>query len=111
MTALTYPLSAVLAVTAVLVFAASVRRLLGLYFAPFRTLVAGLIAFFLTAPIVNSIGGDTVREGRAILPGLWFVMLGIACALLVGMIFLVVAEALVPSGTLPGPLYLVRGIR
>jgi ubiquinone biosynthesis protein len=109
--ALTFPLSAVLTVVTVLVFAASVRRLLGLHFSALRTLVAGLIAFFLAIPIVDAIGGDTIARNSPVLPGLWFVMLGIACALLVGMVFLVVAEALVPSGTLPGPLYLVRGIR
>jgi len=111
MTALTYPLSAVLTVVMVLVFAASVRRLLGLYFSPLRTLIAGLLAFFLATPIIDSISGDTVGTDQPVLPGLWFVMLGIACALLVGMVFLVLAEALVPSGTLPGPLYLVRGLR
>jgi len=109
--ALTYPLSAVLTVVMVLVFAASVRRLLGLYFSPLRTLIAGLLAFFLATPIIDSISGDTVGNDQPVLPGLWFVMLGIACALLVGMVFLVLAEALVPSGTLPGPLYLVRGLR
>jgi len=109
--ALTYPLSAVLTVVMVLVFAASVRRLLGLYFSPLRTLIAGLLAFFLATPIIDSISGDTVGVDQPVLPGLWFVMLGIACALLVGMVFLVLAEALVPSGTLPGPLYLVRGLR
>jgi len=62
-------------------------------------------------PIIDSISGDTVGVDQPVLPGLWFVMLGIACALLVGMVFLVLAEALVPSGTLPGPLYLVRGLR
>ena len=111
MSALTYPLSAVLTVVMVLVFAASVRRLLGLYFSPLRTLIAGLLSFFLATPIIDSISGDTVGNDQPVLPGLWFVMLGIACALLVGMVFLVLAEALVPSGTLPGPLYLVRGLR
>ncbi|HZE48443.1 MAG TPA: AarF/UbiB family protein, partial [Jatrophihabitantaceae bacterium] len=76
-----------------------------------RTLIAGLLAFFLATPIIDSISGDTVGVDQPVLPGLWFVMLGIACALLVGMVFLVLAEALVPSGTLPGPLYLVRGLR
>src|SRR5260370_36657623 len=32
-------------------------------------------------------------------------------AMLVGMIFLVMSEALVPSGSLPGPLYVLRGAR
>ena len=38
-------------------------------------------------------------------------LLGVIIALLVGMVFLVVAEALVPSGSLPGPLYVLRGLR
>ncbi|HEY3715988.1 MAG TPA: hypothetical protein VGL39_15790 [Jatrophihabitantaceae bacterium] len=56
MTALTYPLSAVLTVVMVLVFAASVRRLLGLYFSPLRTLIAGLLAFFLPAGDIRDPG-------------------------------------------------------
>ena len=43
------------------------------------------------------------------LPALWFVILGVVIAMLVGMIFLVISEALVPSGSLPGPLYVLRG--
>jgi hypothetical protein len=38
-------------------------------------------------------------------------MLGAAVSLLVGMLVLVIAEVLVPSGTLPGPLYLIRAVR
>ena len=36
------------------------------------------------------------------LPALWFVILGVVIALLAGMVFLVIAEALVPSGSCPG---------
>ena len=43
-------------------------------------------------------------------PALWFVILGAVIALLAGMVFLVIAEALVPSGSVPGPVY-VRGPR
>jgi ubiquinone biosynthesis protein len=46
----------------------------------------------------------------AVLPALWFVILGVAIALLVGML-VVIFEALVPSGTMPGPLYPIRGLR
>ncbi|HEY2239201.1 MAG TPA: AarF/UbiB family protein [Streptosporangiaceae bacterium] len=95
----------------VLVFAFGVRRLLGLSLAPLRTLLAGLIAFFSAQPIVGAIGGPSVASGAPVLPGLWFVLLGVVIALLVGMIFLVVSEALVPSGSLPGPVYLVRALR
>ena len=38
-------------------------------------------------------------------------ILGLAIALLLGMLVLVICEALVPSGTMPGPLYLIRGLR
>ncbi|HEX4255634.1 MAG TPA: AarF/UbiB family protein [Streptosporangiaceae bacterium] len=95
----------------ILVFAFGVRRLLGLSLAPLRTLLAGLIAFFSAQPIVGAIGGPSVGSGAPVLPGLWFVLLGVVIALLVGMIFLVVSEALVPSGSLPGPVYLVRALR
>jgi ubiquinone biosynthesis protein len=41
----------------------------------------------------------------------WFLILAGACALVVAMVFLVVAEALVPSGSVPGPLELRRMLR
>jgi ubiquinone biosynthesis protein len=108
---LNYPLVALGVVVTVLVFAFGVRRLLGLPLAPLRTLLAGLIAFFTAQPIITAIGGPSVRRDAPTLPGLWFVLLGVVIALLVGMIFLVVSEALVPSGSLPGPVYLVRSLR
>jgi ubiquinone biosynthesis protein len=110
-TALTVP--AVVAFTAltVLLFAVGARRLLGLPFSLVRTLIAGVLAFLLASPIITAIGGSTVTDAASVLPGLWFVVLGVALALLVGMVFLVVAEAFVPSGSLPGPVYLVRSIR
>lgn len=40
-----------------------------------------------------------------------FAVLGNACAVLAAMVFLVLAEALVPNGSLPGPLYVARGMR
>ncbi len=100
----------------VLLFAAFVRRLLGTRFSLVRTVLAGLIAFLLATPIVNAVGGRAIRvdNGRApehAFPGLWFVLLGVGCALLVGMVFLVLAEAIVPSGTLPGPVYIARSLR
>jgi ubiquinone biosynthesis protein len=38
-------------------------------------------------------------------------ILGVVIALLVGMVFLVIAEALVPSGSVPGPVYVLRATR
>jgi ubiquinone biosynthesis protein len=114
MTLLAIPVVGVFTALTVLVFAVGARRLLGLRFSLVRTLVAGLIAFLLAQPIVKAIGGTAVtgKPNHAyVLPGLWFLLLGAVIALVVGMVFLVVAEALVPSGSLPGPLYVVRGSR
>lgn len=111
MTALTVPVVVAFTAITVVVFALGARRLLGLPFSLTRTLIAGVIAFVLTGPIVTAIGGTTVTRGESVLPGLWFVLLGVAIALLVGMVFLVVAEAFVPSGSLAGPVYLIRSLR
>ena len=67
------------------------------------------IAYLLVSP--NAIAGSAGTKRPSILPLLWFVILGVAIALLVGMAFLVVAETFVPSGSLPGPVYLARGLR
>lgn len=111
MTVLTVPLVAFFTALTVLVYAFAARRLLGLPFSLIRTLIAGLIAFLVAQPIIVAVGGSTVTGRGNALPGLWFVLLGAAIALLVGMVFLVVAEALLPTGSLPGPLFLVRGLR
>ena len=111
MTVLNYPLAAIATALTVLLFAFVVRRLLGLPLSALRTLLAGLIAFFCASPIILALGGSSVSRTRTTLPGLLFVLLGVIIALLVGMIFLVVSEALVPSGSLPGPLYVLRSLR
>ncbi len=111
MTALNFPLVALATALTVAVFAFGVRRLIGLPLSTFRTLLAGLIAFFAASPIITAISGPTVTGHQGVLPELWFVILGVVIALLVGMIFLVISEALVPSGSLPGPLYVLRGLR
>ena len=111
MTVLNYPLAASATALTVLLFAFGVRRLLGLPLSALRTLLAGLIAFFCASPIILALGGSSVSRTRTTLPGLLFVLLGVLIALLVGMVFLVVSEALVPSGSLPGPLYVLRSLR
>ena len=111
MNILNFPLAALATALTVLLFAFGVRRLLGLPLSPLRTLLAGLIAFFSASPIILALGGSSVSRSRTTLAGLLFVLLGVIIALLVGMVFLVVAEALVPSGSLPGPFYVVRAAR
>ena len=111
MNILNFPLAAVATALTVLLFAFGVRRLLGLPLSALRTLLAGIIAFFCASPIILALGGSSVSRSRTTLPGLLFVLLGVVIALLVGMVFLVVSEALVPSGSLPGPVYVLRALR
>ena len=112
MTALDLPLLAVGTILTVLLFAFGVRRLLGLRLSTLRTLAAGLIAFAVASPIITTIGRSAVTTRKpAAFPAVLFVILGVAIALLVGMVVLVIAEALVPSGSVPGPVYMLRGLR
>jgi ubiquinone biosynthesis protein len=113
MTALTVPFVVVGVAVTVPVFAFGVRRLLGLRVSPLRWVIGGIVALAFASPIITAIGGSIVkRNGRwPFLPAVWFVILGVAIALLLGMLVLVIFEALVPSGTMPGPLYLIRGLR
>lgn len=112
MNVLSIPLFAFFTVLSVLIMGAGLRRLLGMRLSPLRTVLAALIVVFSAAPIITAIAGSSLSSKHpGILPGLWFVFLGVVIAMLVGMIFLVIAEALVPSGSLPGPLYVLRGTR
>lgn len=112
MTVLSIPLFAFFTVLQVLILGAGLRRLLGLRLSPARTVIAALIVVFSASPIIQAIAGPLVSpEHPSVLPGLWFVFLGVVIAMLVGMIFLVIAEALVPTGSLPGPLYVLQGTR
>jgi ubiquinone biosynthesis protein len=91
-------------------FALLSRRLLGLRFGLVRLLLAGLVGFAVAGPIARSLAGAVPADGAVATP-LWLLILAGACALVVAMVFLVVAEALVPSGSLPGPLELRRVLR
>ena len=112
MNVLGIPLFGFFTVLTVLFLAVAMRRLMGMTLSPLRTLVAALIAFFAASPIITAMAGATVSSKHpGILPGLWFVFLGVVIAVLVGMLFLVISETLVPSGSLPGPLHVMRGTR
>ena len=93
------------------VYAIGVRRLLGLSLSVPRAVLAGAVALAVGSPIITAVASSARERPQHLLPGLWFVILGAAIALLVGMFVLVALEALLPSGQLPGPLYLVRSLR
>ena len=98
---------AVLAASMVLVagLAWASRRLLGLPVGALRALIAGLLGFA-AAEILG-------RSLRAAQPGhlAAFITVVLGVPLIVAMIFLVAAEALVPSGTGPQPVEVVLGAR
>jgi ubiquinone biosynthesis protein len=92
-----------MALVAALAWAA--RRLLGLSVGVLRALMAGLLGFA-TAVLLG-------RALRAAQPGheVAFLSVALGVPLIVAMIFLVAAEALVPTGTGPGPVEVIRGTR
>ena len=81
------------------------RRLLGLPVGALRALIAGLLGF----AAAYFLG----RALQAAQPGhlAAFITVALGVPLVVAMIFLVVAEALVPSGMVPQPLEVIRGTR
>src|SRR5215472_7756465 len=79
------------------------RRLIGLPVAAPRALVAGLLGF-----AVALLVGKWLRAAQ---PGhtAAFITVVLGVPLVVAMIFIVVAEMLVPSGAIPGPVEVIRG--
>src|SRR5215467_2360903 len=97
----------VLATSAAIVagLAWAARRLLGLPVGALRALIAGLLGF-----VAAYLLGKSLHAAQ---PGhqLAFVGVAIGVPLIVAMVFIVAAEALVPSGMLPQPLEVIRGTR
>jgi ubiquinone biosynthesis protein len=81
------------------------RRLLGLPVGALRALIAGLLGFATAEILVRTL--QPVQSGHV--AAFLTVVLGVP--LIVAMIFIVAAEALVPSGTVPQPVDAVLGAR
>jgi ubiquinone biosynthesis protein len=81
------------------------RQLLGLPVGTLRALIAGLLGFAAAYLLGRSL--QAAQPGHTV--AFFTVVLGVP--LIVAMIFIVAAEALVPSGTGPGPVEVVRGVR
>lgn len=86
------------------------RRLLGMRFGLVRTVAAGIVGYAISTPIANALAGQFRRIANPWVP-VWFLVLLVACIAVLAMIILVVAEVLVPTGSVPGPLELARGLR
>ena len=81
------------------------RRLLGLPVGALRALIAGLLGFAAAEVLARTL--QPVQSGNV--AAFLTVVLGVP--LIVAMIFIVAAEALVPSGTVPQPVEVVIGAR
>ncbi|WP_327103550.1 ABC1 kinase family protein [Nonomuraea glycinis] len=98
----------------IVALATAARRLLGVRFGAIRTFLAALLAFVLAGPLLSPILGSLNGTGVAGDPGIgpvWVLFLVAMCVVLIPMVILVLAEALVPPGSIPGPLEFFRSLR
>ncbi|MEY9932024.1 ubiquinone biosynthesis protein [Catenulispora sp. GP43] len=106
------PLFVLTAAVAVVVLASIVRRLLGVRFSATRLVLAAAISWGMSAPIMTAMLGPKLPDGTLADAGKpLLLVLAMLVILLPSMVFLVVAEALAPSGSLPTPLEWIRGLR
>ncbi|GAA1969909.1 ABC1 kinase family protein [Catenulispora subtropica] len=106
------PLFVLSTVVSVAILASIMRRLLGVHFSFTRLVIAACIAWGASTPIMLAVLGPRQPDGTlrdAGKPAL--LVLALLIMLLPSMVFLVVAEALAPSGSLPTPLEWIRGLR
>ncbi|MBA2444303.1 MAG: AarF/ABC1/UbiB kinase family protein, partial [Nocardioidaceae bacterium] len=98
-----------LTILTVLAFGAAIRRLLGVRVGLIRTLLAAVLALLITEPLLEAMlpDGSEVPLGTALLFG----ALAICGASVIAMVCLVIAEVIVPDGSLPGPVELWRSWR
>ncbi|MEU4512864.1 AarF/UbiB family protein [Nonomuraea wenchangensis] len=107
-------LIAVFALLTIILLALAAQRLLGVRFGAVRTLVAALAAFLLAQPLLGPLFTTLNIPADGQLPdagALGVLLLATMAMVLIPMVLLVLAEALVPPGTLPGPVELLRSVR
>ncbi len=101
----------VMTIISLAAFAFVVRGLLGVDFTIVRLIMAAVIVLLVGQPVMVALIGPELSDESSAFPTLWFYLLGTFISILAGMVFLVIAEALIPSNTLPGPIYVVRAFR
>ncbi|GAA1645707.1 ABC1 kinase family protein [Georgenia ruanii] len=109
-------LAAVSYVVGVVVLVAIVRRLLGVRVSFLRSAVAAVVALLIARPLLDSLVDEPVvteeaPSGAATTEVLLYLALLTVFAFVVAMVLLVIAEVLVPDGSVPGPLDLWRSWR
>ena len=93
-----------------LVFVPVAQRLLGVRFGLGRLAVAAFLILAILPALTRSILGPLPLDGTAGIVPVWFLVLAVLIAILIGLVFLVVAEALVPTGSLPRVRHLRRDV-
>jgi ubiquinone biosynthesis protein len=93
-----------------LIFVPVAQRLLGVRFGLGRLTLATALMLVLFQPLMRAMAEAAPLDDAGITP-LWFMLLGILCAVLAALVFLVLAEALVPTGSLPRLRDLRRDVR
>ncbi|MGW6280605.1 ABC1 kinase family protein [Kribbella sp. NPDC055071] len=84
----------------VVIFVPVAQRLLGVRFGLFRMALGAALTLSVFSPIANAMVGKLPFDGGNG-AAVAFIALTALCAMLAGLIFLVLAEALVPTGSLP----------
>ncbi|GLW98165.1 AarF/UbiB family protein [Microtetraspora sp. NBRC 16547] len=98
----------------IIALAVAARRLLGVRFGAIRTALAAFMAFSLAGPLLSPVMMSFASTAEKDDPGigpLWVMVLAVMCVVLIPMVILVVAEALVPPGSIPGPIEFARSLR
>lgn len=94
-----------------LVFAVVVRRVLGVPVSLVRATLLAFVAALIVSPTFTVLVPPPT-DVEAMTTEVWpYLALGVMVAVIVAMLLLVVAEMLVPDGSLPGPVELWRGWR
>lgn len=102
------------ALLTIIALAVAAQRLLGVRFGAVRTFLAALLAFSIAQPVLTPIFSLFGKPDTDQAPGVgavWVLLLGVMCVVLIPMIVLVIAEALIPPGSIPGPVEFLRSLR
>ncbi|MDQ2846293.1 MAG: AarF/UbiB family protein [Actinomycetota bacterium] len=95
---------------AALLFGYLIQRMLGLRLGIIRLLLGGAFAVLLTGPILTGVVSQSALKSYGN-RGWWFLLLAAFAVLFASMLFLVVAEAFVPYGSVPPAREWGRGLR